>query len=136
MITNNTGRLKNLLPLKIQDNSYSFEIVESEYIKKIALTHSSGKQKGFNLRKGGDIYILITHSYPIKIYNNYFSEKIDADQCGRKIHKIVLREQKRTPRCSIRKSLSHPETWPLETKLMTGTAMTTRPLPICIHSWR
>jgi len=37
-----------LLPLKIQGDSYSFDIAESEYVSQIALTHSNGKVKELN----------------------------------------------------------------------------------------
>ena len=39
---------KKLLLLKIQGDSYSFDIAESKYISQIVLTHSNVKEKELN----------------------------------------------------------------------------------------
>ena len=49
-VRNNTGRKKKKksLPVKIQGDSYSFDIAESKYYKWIAPSPSSVKEKGLN----------------------------------------------------------------------------------------
>lgn len=46
------------------------------------------------MQREGDINILVTHSSPNENISQLFQEEIDADQCRRKIHKMILRERK------------------------------------------
>ena len=36
------------LPVKIQGDSYNFDIAESEYVNQISLSSTKGEEKGFN----------------------------------------------------------------------------------------
>ena len=50
LLTDNSGRQKNSLPVKIQGDSYSFNVAESKYDDQISLSHTNVKEKGLNTK--------------------------------------------------------------------------------------